>query len=176
MTTVTKILAVGVLFTAILGVAAVAYVKITGLSARPTPGAIETRVARRLKRLAVPARLRSTTNPMPATQETLAGGMEHFAKYCSICHANNGSGETTMGSGLFPKAPDMRAATTQELSDGELFYIIEYGIRFTGMAAWGDGSAKGEEVGWRLVRFIRHLPSLTPAEIAEMEQLNPKSE
>jgi hypothetical protein len=81
-----------------------------------------------------------------------------------------------MGSGLFPKAPDMRAATTQELSDGELFYIIEYGVRFTGMAAWGDGSAKGEEVGWRLVHFIRHLPSLTPAEITEMEQLNPKSE
>jgi len=33
-----------------------------------------------------------------------------------------------------------------------------------------------DEVGWRLVHFIRHLPSLTPAEIAAMEQLNPKSE
>ncbi len=176
MKTITRVLVVGVLFVVILGVAAVAYVKTTGLSARPTPGAIETRVARGLRRLAVPAQLRSATNPVSASREMLAGARDHFAKYCSICDGNDGSGETPIGSGLFPKAPDMRAAPTQELSDGELFYIIEYGVRFTGMAAWGDGSAKGEDVGWRLVHFIRHLPSLTPSEIAEMEKLNPKSE
>ena len=69
----------------------------------------------------------------------------------------------------------MRAAATQELSDGELFYIIEFGVRFTGMPAWGDGSSEGEKIGWNLVHFIRRLPSLTPDEIAEIEQLNPKS-
>jgi mono/diheme cytochrome c family protein len=175
MKTITKALVLGLLFVVILAAAAVAYVRSTGLSARPTPGAIETRVARSLRRLAVPADLRGRTNPGSATQVVLAGARAHFAEHCAICHANNGSGETDIGRGLFPKAPDMRAATTQELSDGELFYIIEYGVRFTGMPAWGDGSAKGEEVGWRLVHFIRHLPSLTPDEIAEMEQLNPKS-
>jgi mono/diheme cytochrome c family protein len=176
MKTIIRVLVVGILFVVVVGIVALAYVKITGLSARPTPGAVETRVAHSLRRLAVPGRLRTATNPVPATQETVAAAREHFAKYCATCHANNGSGDTDMGSGLYPKTPDMRAAETQEMSDGELFYIIEYGVRFSGMPAWGDGSPKGEELGWRLVHFIRHLPTLTPVEIAEMERLNPKSE
>jgi hypothetical protein len=69
----------------------------------------------------------------------------------------------------------MRTADTQSLSDGELFFIIEHGVRFTGMPAWGNDSPESEAAGWQLVHFIRHLPKLTPEEIAEMESLNPKS-
>jgi len=175
MKTIITALLGGLMFIVILAASALVYARSTGLSARPTPGAIETRGARSLRRLAVPADLRGRTNPESKTVEVLDQVRAHFAKQCAICHANNGSGDTDIGRGLYPKAPDMRAATTQELSDGELFYIIEFGVRFTGMPAWGDGSAQGEKIGWQLVHFIRHLPSLTPDEIAEMEQLNPKS-
>ena len=61
----------------------------------------------------------------------------HFADHCAICHANDGSGDTPIGRALWPKAPDMRLRETQDLSDGELFWIIENGIRFTGMPALG---------------------------------------
>ena len=67
----------------------------------------------------------------------------------------------------------MRLPATQNLSDGELFYIIENGVRLTGMPAWG-GAGKPEE-SWKLVHFIRHLPDLGPEEKAEMEKLNPRS-
>jgi len=67
----------------------------------------------------------------------------------------------------------MRGSSTQGLSDGELFYIIENGVRLTGMPAWG-GAGKPEE-SWKLVQFIRHLPALTPDEAAQMEALNPRS-
>ena len=175
MKTIFTALVVVVLFVLIFGVAVVVYVKTTGLSARPTPGTLEMRVARTFRGLAIPADVRSRTNPVAPTEEAIAGGRAHFAESCAICHANDGSGDVTIGRGLFPKAPDMRAIETQALTDGELFYIIEYGVRFTGMPAWGDGSAKGEELAWRLVLFIRRLPRLTPDEIAEMEELNPKS-
>src|SRR2546428_10175979 len=46
---------------------------------------------------------------------------------------------------LYPRAPDLRLRATQDLSDGELFYIIENGVRFTGMPAWGDGGERSEE-------------------------------
>ena len=69
----------------------------------------------------------------------------------------------------------MRAAATQDLSDGELFSIIENGIRLTGMPAWGTGNAEGERASWALVHFIRRLPELTDEEIRRMESLNPKS-
>ncbi len=175
MKTIITALLGGVIFIVILAASALVYARSTGLSARPTPGAVETRAARSLRRLAVPADLTSRMNPEAKTAEVLDQMRAHYAKQCAVCHANDGSGDTDIGRGLYPKAPDMRAAATQELSDGELFYIIEFGVRFTGMPAWGDGSAVGETIGWNLVHFIRHLPSLTPDDIAEMEQLNPKS-
>ncbi len=71
------------------------------------------------------------------------------------------------------RSPRTCDTATQDLSDGELFYIIEYGVRFTGMAAWGDGSQIGEELGWKLVAFIRQLPNLTTQDLEEMKELNP---
>jgi mono/diheme cytochrome c family protein len=67
--------------------------------------------------------------------------MEHFADHCASCHANDGSGDTELGRNLWPKAPDMRAAPTQRLTDASCFYIIEHGVRFTGMPAWSTGTA-----------------------------------
>jgi len=80
-----------------------------------------------------------------------------------------------MGKSLYPPAPDMRAARTQQLSDGELFAIIENGIRLTGMPAWGNGTPEGEASSWALVHFIRRLPRLPPEDVTRMEALNPKS-
>ena len=156
-----------------IAVGGVGYAIATGLSARPAPGSIETRLARAVRRLAVPRDMRELVNPFASSTDAMAEGRNHYARYCATCHANDGSGDTSMGKGLFPRAPDMRQAPTQELSDGELFYIIEHGVRFTGMAAWGDGSQVGEELGWKLVRFIRQLPKLTPEDLEQMKELNP---
>jgi hypothetical protein len=68
----------------------------------------------------------------------------------------------------------MRSADTQDLTDGELYYIIENGVRLTGMPAWGSGGQDDADT-WRLVHFIRHLGELTPEQLQEMESLNPKS-
>lgn len=155
------------------GIAGVSYLAATGLSARPTPGALETSLARAARRLAVPRDVRNVENPVPASDAVLAEGRAHFADHCAQCHANDGSGKTGMGQGLFPKAPNM-ATVSQELTDGELFYVIEHGIRFTGMPAWGTGTPAGEEASWHLVHFIRHLPQIRNSEIEEMEAMNPR--
>ena len=146
-----------------------------GISAKGQPGAFETAVARRLRAAAIPGRARTLGNPVQATPEVINAGMEHFADHCAVCHANDGSGDTEMGRGLYPKVPDMRQAATQSLSDGELFYIIENGVRFTGMPAFGSGKSDpaGEKQTWDLVTFIRHLPRLTPDELGYMQSLNP---
>jgi mono/diheme cytochrome c family protein len=144
-----------------------------GLSARPEPPALEARVARMLRSLAIPRSAREARNPLPRSAEAISAGLEHFADHCATCHANDGSGRTELGRKLYPRAPDMRRSGTQDLSDGELFYVIENGVRFTGMPAWGaEGSA---EASWQLVHFIRHLPDLTAEDRARMELLNPRS-
>lgn len=127
------------------------------------------------RRWATPTAIRQQANPVAATDDVVKAGLEHWADHCATCHANDGSGDTSMGRSLYPPAPDMRAPRTQSMTDGELFYVIERGIPFTGMPAWGTGTADGETSSWALVRFIRHLPVLSAQEIAAMETLNPKS-
>jgi mono/diheme cytochrome c family protein len=168
------LLALVVIVVVISGAIAYSVVR-RGLSTRDEPSRAEEFVARRMRRLATPRDLRSLTNPVQPTPAVLQEGLEHFADHCAVCHANNGSGDTEIGRSLYPRAPDMRAAATQGLSDGELYSIIENGIRLTGMPAWGTGTPDGERASWTLVRFIRHLPALTDDEISRMEALNPKS-
>ena len=143
-----------------------------GIGARPEPSRLEAALARRARSLAIPGAARDRPNPLPVTPETLAVGRAHFADHCASCHANDGSGDTPLGRGLYPRAPDMRRPETQRLSDGEIFWIIENGVRFTGMPAWGAPGREAES--WALVRFIRHLPSLTPEEKLKMERANPR--
>jgi mono/diheme cytochrome c family protein len=161
-----------ILVAAVVGL--VAWIRLQqGFSARAQPSAIERYLAITLRRAAVPAAARGASNPFSTSPELLAEARTHFADHCASCHANNGSGDTAMGRGLYPRAPDMRRADTQSLTDGELYWIIHNGIRLSGMPAWGDPDH--DDDSWKLVAFIRHLPSMTPDEEAEMEDLNPKS-
>jgi mono/diheme cytochrome c family protein len=161
--------------TVVLGAFGVWYFVNSGVSAREQPGRVEEFMARRVRDMAVSRGAKSLTNPVEYSDEVIAEGRAHFADHCATCHANDGSGNTEMGRGMWPKVPDMRLTQTQNLSDGELFWIIENGIRFTGMPAWGTGTKESETASWHLVHFIRRLPKLTPDELEEMEALNPKS-
>src|SRR3954467_8236276 len=145
----------------VIALAGLAYVVATGLSARSAPSALETRLARGVRRWAIPQAARAKPNPVAAAPEAIAEGMAHFADHCAACHANDGSGDTEIGRNLYPKAPDMRLADTQQLSDGELYWIIVNGVRLTGMPGWGAGGADDAD-SWKLVHFVRHLEHLTP--------------
>lgn len=170
----------------LLGLAAYAFlvVRSDGFGTRTKPPWLEAAIARRLRRAAIPSAATSLKNPVSNSAEVLAEAREHWADHCAGCHANDGSGDIPMGKQMYPPAPDMRLPATQQLSDGELFYIIENGIRHTGMPAWGapdrsqPGAVEASVTGvdtWKLVYFIRHLPQITAQERLDMEKMNPKS-
>lgn len=147
----------------------------TGFSAKTEPNVVEIFMARQLRHLAIPIENRRLRNPLPLTQELLKEARAHFADHCASCHANNGSGQTAIGKNVYPKSPDLRLPDTQNMSDGELFFIIQNGIRFTAMPAWGTGDPAKDGDSWQLVHFIRHLPRQTEEELQEMKSLNPKT-
>lgn len=146
-----------------------------GVSARFEPSALEIAVARSARHLLIPAAARQVGNPLAASDEVLLSARAHWADHCASCHGNDGKGDTAMGRNLYPRAPDMTRSATQELSDGELFWIIENGIKLTGMPAWGTPGPEDDAESWELVHFIRQLPALTEAELTEMKRLNPVS-
>jgi mono/diheme cytochrome c family protein len=143
-----------------------------GFSALATPSAIEEFAATTARKMAVPSAYRQPRNPIMPSPENIRAGMEHFSDHCATCHSNDGSGQTLFGKGLYPKPPDLRAAGTQNKSDGELYYTIDNGVRLSGMPAFSEVHTTAQT--WRLVLFIRHLPQVTPDELKEMKVLNPK--
>jgi mono/diheme cytochrome c family protein len=170
-TIIATVLAAGIL--AVAGALATMLLR-GGISARSEPSPLEASLGFKARRMALRGS-RDKLNPVSPTPEVIGAGMSHFADHCASCHANDGSGQTEMGQHLYPRAPDLRLAQTQGLTDGELFAIIEDGVRFTGMPAWGDKSEESRLASWHLVHFIRHLPRLTQEERLQMEALNPKS-
>jgi mono/diheme cytochrome c family protein len=146
-----------------------------GISAARPPSALEERAAVAAWRFLVPAHVKQETNPVTPTDAVLTEAADHWADHCAVCHGSDGGGSAKLSRHMYPRVPDVRASRTQSLTDGELFYAIEQGIPWTGMPAWTSGTDEGERESWALVRFIRHLPSLTPTEIAHIEGLMPKS-
>jgi cytochrome c len=148
----------------------------SGFSAKTEPHALEVFIARQIRHLAIPIETRNAPNPIPLNPDVIKESLAHFADHCALCHANDGSGETLIGKKVYPKAPDLRLADTQSMSDGEIFWVIHNGIRFTAMPAWGEGDPAEDKDSWKLVHFIRHLPQLTPKELDQMKTLNPKTQ
>jgi mono/diheme cytochrome c family protein len=174
----TKLLTL-IILVVLAGVATLAWVGYrlftTGFSAKTEPYAIEVFMARQIRHLAIPIEHRNKPNPVSLGPDLLQEGLAHFADHCAVCHANDGSGRTPIGKNVYPKAPDLRVADTQSMSDGELFWVIHNGIRFTAMPAWGEGDLDKDLDSWKLVHFIRHLPQLTQEELDQMKALNPKT-
>jgi mono/diheme cytochrome c family protein len=145
-----------------------------GFTTRTAPSALESALAGSVRDLAIPARYKGMKNPVTVTPEGLHEGMEHWADHCATCHGNDGSGNTMYGNTMYPRPPDMRRKGTQDMADGELYFTIQNGIMLSGMPAFGTPGDNDPD-SWKLVAFIRHLPSISQTEVTDMEKMNPKS-
>jgi len=125
------------------------------------PPSLEVSVAQWLLHRSVPTVAKASTNPLSKAPDSsdVAAGRELYRSKCEICHGYDGSGRTEVGAGQYPAPPDLRAASVQSLSDGELFYHVRHGIRHTGMPGWG----MPDRHIWRLTAYLRHLPKVAPS-------------
>src|SRR5260221_13171731 len=135
-----------------------------GFSTADEPSYLEKTIARFARNLAIPRSARLEANPWKATPEILKESRESFLDRCATCHGQDGSGQTTVGRGLYPKVPDLRSARTQNLTDGQIRYIIRNGVRMTGMPGWASPHDEQSDDSWKLVLFIRSLRQLTSQE------------
>ena len=116
-----------------------------GFSAADQPSALESVVSRTVRNMGIPSSARDEKNPWTATPDTLQQAREDFTNHCAGCHGKDGNAQSEIGQNLYPKAPDLRAALTQNLTDGEIHYIIKNGVRLTGMPALGNPHVEQED-------------------------------
>ena len=91
-------------------------------------------MARTVRNLGIPRSARNEKNPWTATPGLLQEARENFTDHCAGCHGKDGDGRSGIGPNLYPKAPDLRQPETQNLTDGEIHYIIQNGVRLDGDA------------------------------------------
>jgi len=128
------------------------------LSAMKEPGRLETVVANGAARFVI-RRLASRQGlpPRPVdTKGSVASGSTSYGSECGICHGSDGRAQSSMGRWMYPRAADLTSAQVQSYSDQELFWIVQNGIRFTGMPAFGQVET-GDHI-WNLVNYVRTLP------------------
>src|ERR1700737_1781058 len=138
-----------------------------GFSTADEPSFLEKTIARFARNLAIPRSARLEANPWKATPEILKESRESFLDRCATCHGQDGSGQTTVGRSLYPKVPDLRSARTQNLTDGQIRYIIRNGVRLTAMPGWARPHDEQSDDSWKLVLFIRSLRQLTVEELRQ---------
>ena len=141
-----------------------------GCTAHKQPSRVETTLANVAKDVVIPIEAEHKQNPLPESDEVLNQGREAFLQSCAICHGADGRGESYIGRNMYPPAMDMNSPHVQHWSDAEMFWIIQNGVRLTGMPSW-ESSISATDT-WKLVRFIHSLPRLNaapPAPVARVE-------
>ncbi|MEG3091741.1 c-type cytochrome [Sphingomonas sp. PB1R3] len=105
------------------------------------------------------AALTAPNDPADATGLVSAAG--HFSNSCAVCHGAPGHKPAPVMQAATPPAPDL-AINAREWTDKQLFWILQHGVKYTGMPAWAVQDRKDEVR--RMVAFVRRLPGMTPAQ------------
>jgi mono/diheme cytochrome c family protein len=127
------------------------------LTAKPEPGRVETRIANLAKRFFIYRSSRHRIPPRPAdTKASIERGGSQYGMDCGVCHADDGRAQRPPGQWMYPRASNLTSKQVQSYSDQELFWIIQNGIRFTGMPAFAD--VEPPDHVWDLVNYVRTLP------------------
>lgn len=159
-----------VLLICVIGLGVVyAVVRRGGLTADKEPGRLERAVAGQLVRLSIPADADRQPNPFTNDGNAWREARDHYADHCAICHGRDGKGDTEVGKNMYPNVPDLTSPQVQKRTDGALFYIIQNGVRWTGMPAWKHEHSPEET--WKLVSFLRKVPTLTEADLGGDESV-----
>src|SRR5262249_55514890 len=128
------------------------------LTALQEPAPFESGIASLVKHSIIRLASRRGIPPPPVdTAANIEEGLAHYGVDCRLCHGIDGPGQTPPGKWMYPRAADLTSERVQSYSDQELFWIINNGIRFTGMP--GFGKLETPDHIWGLVKYVRTLSS-----------------
>jgi mono/diheme cytochrome c family protein len=105
-------------------------------------------------------------NPIPASEENLVAGAKLYVDHCAGCHGVPSNPDSQFGKSFHPPVPAF-FKEAPDMPENQNFYIIQHGIRWTGMPYWNK--TLNETQIWQLVTFLRNIQKLPPAALKEFE-------
>jgi mono/diheme cytochrome c family protein len=127
------------------------------------PGSLEENLAMPALDASVDRRVSAMKNPIQATDDNLLAGMKLYQATCSGCHGDISHRHLAFGDSFYPRAPQF-LEDAPDMPENQNFYIIEHGVRLSGMPAWKT-SLKESEI-WQLTTFLSNINKLPPNVLA----------
>lgn len=93
-------------------------------------------------------------------------GVAIYRVHCAGCHGAPGVAAEPFALGMTP-TPANLAYTAREWPAGDLFWVIKYGLKMTGMPAWEF--RLGDDELWATVAFLKRMPQISPQEYAALQ-------
>ena len=111
-------------------------------------------------------------NPVALTDENLIAGIELYGRHCAICHgtAKGKASSSPVAKGLYPQPPQLATDGVEDDPEGDSFWKIKHGIRWTGMPSW-KGTLTEQQI-WTLALFLKHMNKLLPAAEQSWQQVH----
>jgi mono/diheme cytochrome c family protein len=123
-------------------------------------GSLEMKIAMPALDASVDRRAPSVQNPIQPTDDNLLAGMKIYQSACAGCHGDVVHTHSAFGDSFYPRAPQF-AEDAPDMPENQNFYIIQHGVRLSGMPAWKT-SFKEQEM-WQVTTFLSHMDKLPPA-------------
>lgn len=98
--------------------------------------------------------------------ERVQAGVIHVEAHCRVCHGGPGEGPGELGQGMYPQPTNLTQSARRH-SPAELFWILQNGLKMTGMPSWAD---HGDDQLWSVVALLGKLPTMPAAEYASLVQ------
>lgn len=127
------------------------------------PGSLEKNLAMPALDASVDRRSGNLKNPLQPTDETLLSGMKIYQEACSGCHGDISHPHLAFGDSFYPRAPQF-VEDAPDMTDSQNFYIIEHGVRLSGMPGWK--TTLNESEIWQVTTFLSKMDKLPPPVLA----------
>jgi thiosulfate dehydrogenase len=122
-------------------------------------GWLESKIAMPSLDAAVDRRAPDAQNPLQPTEGNLIAGMKTYQLNCAGCHGDVQHSHAALGDAFYPRAPQF-ADDAPDMPEKQNFYIIQHGIRLSGMPAWKQ--ALSDRDIWQVTTFLSHMDKLPP--------------
>jgi mono/diheme cytochrome c family protein len=140
------------------------------MEADQPPSTMELKLAMSAVDASIDRRAPETKNPVQPTDQNLVDGAILYMNNCAGCHGLPSNPNSQFGHSLYPSVPQF-FKNAPDMSENQNFYVVQHGIRWTGMPAWSKTLSEAQI--WTVVAFLSHIEKLPPGALKALEPTPP---